>query len=297
MKNVSRILVCIDFSATSELALKAAKEFQERLKAKLMVLHVVEYPLQWDWSFNQTTTEYFNENFESEMISAGKKRIDSHLVELGIEGEGVVYLGNPFQIITATVNDAAIDLLIVGHKGRGESAVSLGGLSNKLIASSSIPVFVVKIPLWRTRVAGLVDPSTTMKDIITTATELAHLFECPLEIISLFVDIAARFIGLGKIGYSTKLLTLTPAEREEIIKNIRERVRSELPPDAKASIKVEVSLEKKFAYHLNAILSGDHTDIVVMRRHEAPLLEKILIGSETRRMLEIFEGNLLILPP
>jgi hypothetical protein len=34
-----------------------------------------------------------------------------------------------------------------------------------------------------------------------------------------------------------------------------------------------------------------------MRRHQAELLEKILIGSETRRMLEIFHGNLLILPP
>jgi len=297
MKNVSRILVCTDFSDSSELALKAAKEFQSRLQAKLLVLHVVEYPLQWDWSLNQVTTEYFNENFEQEMMTAGKKRIDAHLEDLGIEGEGIVYMGNPLQVIMTTVKDAAIDLLIIGHKGSGETTVSLGGLSNKLIASSPIPIFVVKTPLWKTQVAGLVDPSTSMKGIITAAYELSQLFHCPLEIVSLFVDIAARFVGVGKMGYSTKLLSLTPEERQEITNDIKEKIKKELPQYSSATIKVEVTLEKKFAFHLNSILAGDHTDIVVMRRHEASFLEKILIGSETRRMLEIFEGNLLILPP
>jgi nucleotide-binding universal stress UspA family protein len=297
MKNISRILVCTDFSPTSELALKAAKDFQIRLKAKLIVLHVVEYPIQWDWSFNQVSTEYFNENFEQELMSAGKKRIDSHLDDLKIEGEGVVYLGNPFQIIEKMIKDASIDLLIIGHKGRGESAFILGGLSNKLIASSAIPVFVVKTLLWKNRVAALVDPNSPIRGIITTALELAHLLNCPLEVISLFVDIAARFVGIGKLGYSTKLLGLTSAEREEIITDIRERIKRELPSNSEAIIKVEVSIERRFAFHLNSILAGDHTDTVVMRRHEAAFLEKILIGSETRRMIEIFEGNLMILPP
>lgn len=297
MKNVSRILVCTDFSETSELALKAAKEFQNRLKAKLLVIHVVEYPLQWEWSLNQVTTEYLNENFEQEMMTAGKKRIDAHIEDLGIDGEGIVYMGNPLQIIMTVVKDAEVDLLIIGHKGSGETTVSLGGLSNKLIASSSIPVFVVKSLLWKTRVAALVDPSSAMKGIITAASELSHLLQCPLEVISLFVDIAARFVGVGKIGYSTKLLSLSAQEREEITEAIRAKIRKELPPNSSATIKVEVTIEKKFAFHLNSILAGDHTDIIVMRRHEATFLEKILIGSETRRMLEIFEGNLLILPP
>jgi nucleotide-binding universal stress UspA family protein len=297
MKRIEKILACTDFSPTAELVLRAANDFQVRLGAKLVVLNVVEFPLQWDWSINQITTEYFNENVEQKMMEASKRRIDAQLTDLGIDGEAVSYLGNPFQVIMMMLKDSSFDLLIVGHKGLGESPIHLGGLSNKLIASSYVPVFVVKTPLWKTRVAALVDPNSRMKEILTAASELSNLLSCPLEVISLFVDIAARFVGIGKIGYSTKLLSLTEEEREHIIKNIKQRIRKELPPGTAPSIKVEVSLEKKFAFHLNSILSGDHTDIVVMKRHESGLLEKILIGSETRRMLEIFEGNLLILPP
>jgi hypothetical protein len=42
---------------------------------------------------------------------------------------------------------------------------------------------------------------------------------------------------------------------------------------------------------------GHKMDVIIMQRHQSTYLEKILIGSETRRMIEIFEGNIIILPP
>jgi len=78
---------------------------------------------------------------------------------------------------------------------------------------------------------------------------------------------------------------------------MREEISKVLDPHSNCKIRVEMTVEKHLAYHLVKILDEDKVDLVVMKRHQKGILDKILIGSETRRMLEIYSGNILVLPP
>jgi nucleotide-binding universal stress UspA family protein len=292
----SNILVCTDFSANSETVLKVASALSIKARASLYAAHVCEQPMQLDWSANESMANYLNERFEVDLIDSSKKKLEQQLSGLGIQGEPHVTLGVPLQALQPLIQEKGINLLVMGHKGKGKTPFYLGGFASKIIASASVPVLIVKREMLTNRIAGLLDPDGPMDEIITAADELASIFSGPIEFVSLFGDVGAQ-IGIGKLGFSTKLLSLTDEERNEVIKNIRNRIRKELRHDSRAEIKVEITVEKKFAYHLNSILEGDHTDLAVMKRHQSGFLEKIIIGSVTRRMIEIFEGNLLILPP
>lgn len=291
-----KILVCTDFSATADLALKVAKNLSDKSYSTLHIMHVCKYPMEWDWSVDESLTNYLSDKFEVELIIAAKKRLNQQMESLGIKGETHVTLGAPYQAIHALIKEKGITLLIMGHQGKGGTAFHLGSLAAKMMASAPIPVLLVKKELETYKVAGLVDPTVSMKEIIAATEELSVVLATSIEFVSLFADPAVRS-RVGKMGLSPKLLSLDEEEKNEIIKFMTELIRRELPPHLAVTIRVEISLEKKLAYHLNAILSQDHTDIVVMKRHQSQFLEKILIGSETRRMVEIFAGNLLILPP
>jgi nucleotide-binding universal stress UspA family protein len=297
MFRIKNILVCTDFSSSSDHAMRSGKFLHDRVKdSSVHCLHVCELPVHWDWSMTQSLSDYFNENLELQLMKIATTRLSEQMAQENLSGQTHIRLGNPYQAINALIQEKKIDLLIMGHKGKGQTPLYLGSLATKILSSSAIPVLISKTSSSGTRVAGLVDPNKNMSEIISVTKEISKIYGCPSEIVSLFGDLAARYVGIGKLWYSTKLLSLTDEERAQVIKKIRQKIHEELGPDSKTDVKVEISVEKKYAYHLNSILAGDHTDLVVMKRHEAGVLEKILMGSETRRMLEVFEGNLLILP-
>jgi hypothetical protein len=60
---------------------------------------------------------------------------------------------------------------------------------------------------------------------------------------------------------------------------------------------VGVTDELQVAYHLVNILQEDQVDVAIMQRHQKKIMDRMMIGSETKRMIELFTGNLLVLPP
>lgn len=293
----ANILVCTDFSSYSDIALRMAEQFRRRCEGTLHVLHVCDFPVHWGPLTEEPLQEGYPEKLESDIVSLAEKTLSKQIANNDVRGVAHVALGIPYERIHSFIMEKNISLLVLGHKGKGNTPFYLGGFATKMVASSSIPVLLAKTKPSFTRVAGLVDPSGPMKEVIAVTEELSDVMACPMEIVSLFADIAGRYVGSGRIGASTKLLSLSAEERQLVIKTIKDCIREDLRPGSKADLKVEVTVEKKLAYHLNSILTADHTDLIVMQRHLAGFLEKLIIGSETRRMMEIFDGNIFILPP
>lgn len=297
MFNKPNILVCSDFSDYSNLALKAADRFKTETHGSLHVLHVAEVPIQWDWMPGDGFSKNVTENKEVQYIERLSKNLNEQMKACHIDGERHVAMGIPSTVIIEEIITNKIDLVVIGHKGKSAGVFHLGSLAEKIVASSPVPVLVVKEHFETNKIAALVDPNGKMEQIIPTAEEMAYLFSSQLVIISLFPDLAARFIGLGKLGFSTELLTLSKDQKEEISKKIRNRIHEQITKYSDAKVIMEFSIEKKLAYHLNSILNEHQISMAILQRHQSYFLEKIIIGSETRRMLEIFKGNLLVLPP
>jgi hypothetical protein len=48
---------------------------------------------------------------------------------------------------------------------------------------------------------------------------------------------------------------------------------------------------------LNRILKETNADVAVLKKFTDGNLKRVCIGSTTKKLLEIFDGNLLIIPP
>lgn len=291
------ILVCTDFSEYSDYALRAAEQIRWRSNGKMHLLHVSEYPLQWDWVEPDAKNMYLSETIRQDMNRKLEQRMKEQILRCEAQATFEVLNGIVFSGITETIRHNKTNLIIMGHKGKSTTPFHLGGQTAKVVASSPIPLLVVKGAFNINRVAALVDSNESMMGIINAAEEASFLFDSQLEVISLWRETFTQFFNLTSLDKNSKLLRLTQEEQEEVLDKMQKRIREQLDPHSKATIKVAITAERQVAYHLLDILKKDHTDLVVMERHQKGRVEKLLIGSETRRMLELFSGSLLILPP
>lgn len=290
----ANILVCSDFTKFSDEALRAAELIRKKSHGTVHALHVTEFPVEWSSSLsNDLLPHFLDEKFDNELLALADKKLKKQMNDTGLIGEAHVSMGLAYSVIEQFIKDHDINLLIMGHKGKETSPFRVGSLTEKMVASSSVPILVINSPLKLFKVAALFDPINPLPEIIETGEKIASFFSSTFQVISLFKDAASSFIGLGKLSYSTRLLSLTNDERLEVIKNVKDEIRKHLV--SSAELIVEVSVEKKSAFHLNSLLESNHTDLAIMKKHQSGFIENMMIGSETRRMLEISQKNLLIL--
>lgn len=276
MISASNILVGSDFSEASDLALRAASILSSKSKSSLQVLHVCEFPISWSWTEDPIITNYYEDKLELEMTSYSKKRLDQQMGRLEMACESYVALGIPFEKMLSHIKEKNIGLLVMGHKGKGMGPFHLGSMAAKMIATSPIPILIVKDEFRTKKIAALVDTNENLNLILNASKELSAIMSCPLEIITVFKD--------------TNIVKMPPP------KTIKEQIQKDLGANATAEIRIEITCEK-IAHHLNSILSSENFPLVVMHKHHASFIKRLIIGSETRRMLEIYDGNLLVLPP
>lgn len=297
MLSKPNILVCTDFSSASMQALEAAEKIRRQTHATLHVLHVSPNTTMWDWLPNEGFPMDRDSQFEVDLLNKLRTKLENQMKSTETHGQAHISLGNAANVIADEALSKNIDLIILGHQGTDKGLFHLGSVAQKVVASATTPVLVVKKPLNMDRIAALVDPNGVIKPIVTAAEELAYLFSSQLSVVSLFPDLWARYMGVLQSTSVSNAGRLSDQDRQTIMEVVRNRLHSALSKDLSPTIRVDISSEKKLAYHLNSILEEERSDLVVMKRHQSDFLEKMLIGSETRRMMEIFKGNLMILPP
>lgn len=292
MINFPNILVCTDFSNFSDYAMKAAENIRKKNNSKIFALNIHEYSIHWDWM----PPNYSEGGYQVEMLKIIKNKIKDQLKRNQVEGSAFVSFGVISQVILNFIEEKKIDLVIIGHKGR-TGHFNLGSTAVKILSNSPVPVLIIKRELEFRNVSLLVDPYGATNKLFDFGKDIINSYLLDLYIVSLIPDIAARYIGIGKIGFSTELLALTEDQKKKLTAEVIENLKKQIDFSDKCHFHVEITTEKRIAYHLNRILVELHSELIIMQRHQSSFMEKVLIGSETRRMIEIFEGNIFILPP
>jgi nucleotide-binding universal stress UspA family protein len=297
MLNQPKILVCTDFSSCSGFALRAAKSIGDRTKGKISVLNVIDHPTLDNWKAYESLTYSVGEALKNELLAHANSSMKQQLKECETEALSEVTFGSPKTVIMDKIKKDHTDLLIMGYRGKNPANPQLGNLTAKIIADSPIPVLVIKNRFDLNKLAGLVDPNGEKKEIISWAEELTYFFSNTITIISLFADHLGRFIGENKSQGEifTDLLALSQEVKKETVHKIDKEIHSYINRFPGAQVIIRSNVETNIAQHLNAILTEKEIDTIVMQKHSASMFEKVLIGSETRNMLDLFNGNLLIL--
>lgn len=157
-----KILVALDLSPASQTVLEKGLSLAQAYDASLLLLHVlsaeeegspIPIPVNMDEIYpamgSELTIEVWQEQwqtFEKEGLEILEKR-RQQAVSLGINCQAEQILGSPGKTICQRGKQDAMDIIVVGHRGRwGLSEILLGSVSNYVFHHAHCCVFVVPTP-------------------------------------------------------------------------------------------------------------------------------------------------------
>jgi len=144
---IKKILCPVDFSESSEHALRYALAFAAAYDAELEVMHVVEMPFLPAYS----TAGMPELNVPVERIQQQFREQLDQLVEryrtTYAKITGRTSVGTPFLEIIREARSGQFDLIVVGTHGRtGLRHMLIGSVAEKLVRKAPCPVLTVKHP-------------------------------------------------------------------------------------------------------------------------------------------------------
>jgi nucleotide-binding universal stress UspA family protein len=148
MARIRRIMHASDFSGSSRAAFRHAVEMARRVRAELIVAHVLAPPIPPLMGEGTYLSPATWDRVEAEARAAAQKQID-RLVrtarDAGVRATGLVIEGTAADRIVRVARAKAVDLLVLGTHGRtGLPKVILGSVAARVVATAPCPVLTVR---------------------------------------------------------------------------------------------------------------------------------------------------------
>ena len=140
-----KILVPVDGSVSSTLAVEKAKELAKALGSHVTLLHVIGiYPCAFPVEFSESVQISLLKESRvkaKEILMEGKQR----LAELGEVVDMVILEGNVASEIIHYADTHDVDLVIMGSRGlSGVNNLLLGSVTRKVAIQVSKPILIIK---------------------------------------------------------------------------------------------------------------------------------------------------------
>ena len=283
------ILVASDFSHGSDLAIKAGEELRIKTGGRLHVVHIAKYPQELDWLGKAFLETYVPENYLDILISELNSKLHSQLKRCEVHAEQeIVYGQNKILTLKGLIQQTGVDIIILGHNSSAWNPWHLGGFVSKVVSTSKIPVMVVKKEFQLQKIASLIDPANISLRLIKVCEEISRIYKSRPFFISLLPDLPSIY------SKSVNFSTFDRKEMEERTQlSVFKQTNSELVPVIKVLFDKDLNPNKSLSH----ALANEEIDLALVQRNQTGLIEKFLMGSQTRNVLENFEGNILVLPP
>jgi nucleotide-binding universal stress UspA family protein len=147
------LLVAVDFSPYSEQALFFAGQLAEKLKSRLLVLHVIHDPAEAPGFYAQKGKK---KKFLKSMEEAAEEMMEEFLLKMRQaypdqvpiqKAKPLLVVGTPVTRIVEVAEKKQASMIIIGSHGRtGLAHLLIGSKVQRVVQLSSIPVTVVKTP-------------------------------------------------------------------------------------------------------------------------------------------------------
>jgi len=136
---ISRILVPVDFSEPSELALSHACALAAAHDATVTVSHVGE-PLHPDWFFDTS-------HLQRKIIQQAQNALDELVKKYcaGIKSKTEMRFGHAVETIVLSAQKMKADVIVIGTHGRtGVKHAVMGSVAERVARQAPCPVLVVR---------------------------------------------------------------------------------------------------------------------------------------------------------
>lgn len=153
MSRLARILVPIDFSSSSENALRQALALARAFDAEIDTLHVWEpspyvspTSLVWLRGEQRSFWDHMKRELEEELEKTVTRVLDEEETDAVLVNSRVVS-GYTSESILSAIADEGYDLVVMGTHGRtGLSHVLLGSVAERIVRVAPCPVMTIKTP-------------------------------------------------------------------------------------------------------------------------------------------------------
>ena len=144
------VLVAVDFSHCSGLALKKAKSWASSHDGKILALHVIDEGFVRSCIKQHLGTE---EEIKQKLFTHSKKKLRQFLQREGIDEnstEMIVCEGTPCMEINRKAVENDVEMIIMGSKGNSEDMKSIffGSTTERVLRFIKRPVLCIP-PEWR----------------------------------------------------------------------------------------------------------------------------------------------------
>ncbi len=140
MIKYSNILIPVDFSKASEIAIKRSLENENTSAAQITLVHIVDY-MPPAYARPEIPEIYASEDL---MKQRAQKHLDEFIAETGLTGcKTIVEFGHTKSHILKILDDNKFDLVILAkHERRGMEKL-LGSVSNAIANQAKCDVLIV----------------------------------------------------------------------------------------------------------------------------------------------------------
>lgn len=147
---MKKILVPTDFSRPAQWALQTAIGIAKKVKARIVLLHVVEQPTSDSFNVEGQVCgddEWEDKRFTLKLIEKNRAQLEGAArlaEEAGVFATCELRLGNPFHGIKTVITDSQADLVVMGTSGRSKlEEIVVGSNTEKVVRYSKCPVLTV----------------------------------------------------------------------------------------------------------------------------------------------------------
>ncbi|MGR3294383.1 MAG: universal stress protein [Candidatus Scalindua sp.] len=287
------ILVAIDFSEYSKVALDICLGASRCMKTKLYVLHTIEkFPHDYLHLLSSTAHTDMKQKLEEDAIAKIKAMIPEEIREKG-DIISMVRFGKPFLEIIQVAKEENVDLLVIGTHGRaGVDRVILGSVAERIVRKAGCPVMVIRDRKHTgfKRIIVPIDFSDCSRKALEYAIATAKAHNSKLTILHVYeesfiepyVNAANSEEEAGEIMKAIEQVNET--KYDEFLKTIDlrgveyDKLLVKGIPEAEI---VEIAMEQQ-------------ADLVVMGTHGRAGIKHILIGSTAEEVVRAVHCDIII---
>lgn len=292
---LDRILVGIDFSPESDLALAHTLELARTSGARVILAHVL--PLPGELVDDSSYDPLFRAQIGPQLGTAPREQATQLLQDTaarcsdsGVEMESVLVDDNPSDGLARAADELAVDLMVVGTHGRtGLKRFLLGSVAERAVRLARVNALVARPPAPQgegyRRILVATDFSPAAGEALATAlaiappdvtVEVVHCWQTPVVNDGMPIEPMRDQLGAAVAQRGNRLVTQHPSARQRL----------EFTP-----------VESSPAEGLRARAEERKADLIVIGSHGRRGVSRFLLGSVAETVVRHAPCSVLVVHP
>jgi len=260
-----RILVPTDMSAFSDLALRYALHFNERLGSKITLLHAEEI----SWLAEDHPVGYYFESVPEARTALTKQLHDyaaSH-VPATVHATTLFEDEAPELAIVRIARDINADLIIMGtHGRRGIRRAILGSVAEYVLRETDVPVITVNPALFAP------DETIGIRTVL-----------CPVNFTAIARESLAQASAIAELfGAQLVVMHVCEGSEPQLFSDVEKQFGIWVDPDVRARTRYrEIVVHGHAAEQVLAVADHVSADLLVIGAQHRPFVDATVIGNTT----------------